>query len=203
MSPTEASPAERLPVPTGTTPAPDFKPALVREFFWQFIQSVITMLDIQLPFIHQETVVTGRHPHDRIRAILFFTDLVDCAKELLRRIYDFYHDRNPVDNSNLIENAKRVIESNFAGDISLEQVARHVHLSPSYLSELFKKQTGMSFIDYKTIVRIENAKKLLSDPSATISEVSAKVGYSDPKYFSKLFRKITGKTVYEFRKGHS
>ena len=142
MSPTEASPAERLPVPTGTTPAPDFKPALVREFFWQFIQSVITMLDIQLPFIHQETVVTGRHPHDRIRAILFFTDLVDCAKELLRRIYDFYHDRNPVDNSNLIENAKRVIESNFAGDISLEQVARHVHLSPSYLSELFKNRRG-------------------------------------------------------------
>ena len=96
-----------------------------------------------------------------------------------------------------------MIESNYAGDISLEQVARHVHLSPAYLSELFKKQTGMSFIDYKTIVRIENAKKLLSDPSATISEVSAKVGYSDPKYFSKLFRKITGKTVYEFKKGHS
>jgi two-component system response regulator YesN len=185
------------------SPAPNFRPGLVREFYWQFIQSVIIMLNIQLPFIHQETVVSGRHPHDRIREIRFFTELEDYVKELLRRIYDFYHDRNPVDNGNLIENAKRVIESNYAGDISLEQVARHVHLSPAYLSELFKKQTGMSFIDYKTIVRIENAKKLLSDPSATISEVSAKVGYSDPKYFSKLFRKITGKTVYEFKKGHS
>jgi len=61
----------------------------------------------------------------------------------------------------------------------------------------------MSFIDYKTIVRIENAKKLLADPTVTIIEVSAKVGYSDPKYFSKLFKKITGKTVYEFKKGHS
>ncbi len=186
-----------------SSPAPNCKPALVREFFWQFIQSVITMLNIQLPFIHQETMVSGRHPHDRIREVRFFTELEDYVKELLRRIYDFYHDRNPVDNTNIIENAKRIIESNYSGDISLEQVARHVHLSPAYLSELFKKQTGMSFIDYKTIVRIENAKKLLADPTVTISEVSAKVGYSDPKYFSKLFKKITGKTVYEFKKGHS
>ena len=145
-------------------------------------------------------MVSGHHPYDRIREVRFFTDLVNYSKKLLQRIYDFYHDKNPVDSTNLIENAKRVIESNFAGDISLEQVARHVHLSPAYLSELFKKQTGMSFIDYKTIVRIENAKKLLSDPTATISEVSVKVGYSDPKYFSKLFKKITGKTVYEFKK---
>jgi len=182
-------------------PSPDFKPALVKEFYWQFIQSVIIMLSIQLPFIRQETVVSGQHPYDRIRSTAFFTDLEDYVKELLQHIFDFYHDKNPEDSTNLIENAKKVIESNYAGDISLEQVARHVHLSPAYLSELFKKQTGMSFIDYKTIVRIENAKKLLMTPSVTISEVSTRVGYTDPKYFSKLFKKITGKTIYEFRKG--
>jgi len=178
----------------------NFSPSLAKEFYWQFIQSLIIMLNIQLPFIHQETVVSGQHPYDRIRGMKFFTDLESYTKELLQHIFDFYHDKNPVDNTNLIENAKKVIESNFAGDISLEQVARHVHLSPAYLSELFKKQTGMSFIDYKTIVRIENAKKLLMMPSATISEVSAQVGYTDPKYFSKLFKKITGKTVYEYKK---
>ncbi len=180
---------------------PNYKPALVKEFYWQFIQSIIIMLSIQLPFIRQETVISGKHPYDRIRDTIFFTDLENYVKELLQHIYDFYHDKNPVDNTNLIENAKKVIESNFAGDISLEQVARHVHLSPAYLSELFKKQTGMSFIDYKTIVRIENAKKLLTAPSVTISEVSSQVGYTDPKYFSKLFKKITGKTIYEFKKG--
>jgi len=178
----------------------NFSPSLVKEFYWQFIQSVITMLNIQLPFIHHETVMSGQHPYDRIREMKFFTDLENYVKELLQHIYDFYHDKNPVDNTNLIENAKKVIENNFAGDISLEQVARHVHLSPAYLSELFKKQTGMSFIDYKTIVRIENAKKLLMMPSATVSDVSTQVGYTDPKYFSKLFKKITGKTVYEFKK---
>ena len=176
------------------------KPELVREFFWQFVQSVIIMLNIQLSFIRQETKVTGEQPYERIKGTLFMSSLETCIKELLQSIFNFYHDKNPLDNNSLVENAKKVIENNFAGDISLEQVAKHVHLSPAYLSELFKKETGMSFIDYKTIIRIECAKKLLCTPSMNISEISGKVGYSDPKYFSKLFKKITGKTIYEYRK---
>lgn len=176
------------------------KPALVKEFFWQFFQSVIILLNIQLPFIRHESVITGILPYERLRQTIFFQSLVEYVKELLQHCFDFYHDKNPQDNDNLIENAKKIIELNYAGDISLEQVAKHVHLSPAYLSELFKKETGMSFIDYKTIVRIESAKKLLLTPSMNISEVSVKVGYTDPKYFSKLFKKITGKTIYEYRK---
>lgn len=175
------------------------KPAIVKEFFWQFLQSVITMLNIQLPFIRHETMVTGTHPYERIKASLFIGSLESCLTELLQKIFNFYHDKNPLDNNNLVDSAKKIIEKNFAGDISLEQVAKHVHLSPAYLSELFKKETGMSFIDYKTIIRIEYAKKLL-ETSMSISEISGKVGYSDPKYFSKLFKKITGKTIFEFRK---
>lgn len=175
-------------------------PAFVKEFFWQFVQSVIIMLNIQLPFIRYAAMVTGEHPYERIKETVFISGLESYIKELLQRIYNFYHDKNPADNNNIVENAKKVIESNFAGDISLEQVAKHVHLSSAYLSELFKKEAGMSFIDYKTIIRIESAKKLLCTPSMNISEVSAKVGYSDPKYFSKLFKKITGKTIFEYRK---
>jgi two-component system response regulator YesN len=176
------------------------KPDIVKEFFWQFLQSVIIMLNVQLPFIQHESMVTGEHPYERIKDTLFISSLEACIKELLQKIFNFYHDKNPLDNNNLVENAKKIIEKNFAGDISLEQVAKHVHLSPAYLSELFKKETGMSFIDYKTIIRIEHAKKLLCTPSMNISEISGKVGYSDPKYFSKLFKKITGKTIFEYRK---
>lgn len=178
----------------------NIKPSAVREFFWQFIQSIIILLNIQLPFIRRESAMTGAQPYERIKGMLFMSSLEAYIKQLLEKIYNFYHDINPVNNNNLIESAKKIIEQNFAGDISLEQVARHVHLSSAYLSELFKKETGMSFIDYKTIIRIEYAKKLLSTPSMNISEISGKVGYSDPKYFSKLFKKITGKTIYDYRK---
>lgn len=178
----------------------NIKPELVREFFWQLVQSIISMLNIQIPFIRHESMLTGEHPYERIRSALFLAQLEGYTRDVLQNIFDFYHDRNPVNNANLVENAKRVIETNYFGDISLEQVAKHVHLSPAYLSELFKKETGMSFIDYKTIVRMENAKKLLNSTSLNIYDISSKVGYSDPKYFSKLFKKITGKTVYEYRK---
>lgn len=176
------------------------RPSLVKEFFWQFIQSIMIILNIQLPFVRNEAVMTGEQPYDRLRETIFFDDLISVVKDLLERAYNFYHDKNPLDNISLVANAKKIIENNYAGDISLEQVAKHVHLSPAYLSELFKKETGMSFIDYKTIVRIEQARKLLSTPSMNIADVSAKVGYSDPKYFSKLFKKITGKTIFEYRK---
>jgi len=178
----------------------NIKPSIVKEFFWQFVQSLIILLNIQLPFTRHESAVTGAQPYEIIKEMLFMSSLEAYIKDLLERIFDFYHDKNPISNNNLVENAKKIIEHNFAGDISLEQVARHVHLSSAYLSELFKKETGMSFIDYKTILRIEYAKKLLSTPSMNISEISGKVGYSDPKYFSKLFKKITGKTIYEYRK---
>lgn len=176
------------------------RPSLAKEFFWQFIQSIIIILNIQLPFIRNEATVSGRQPYDSIRDTVFFDDLISVVRHLLEHVYNFYHDKNPLDNTSLVANAKKIIEKNFAGDISLEQVAKHVHLSPAYLSELFKKETGMSFIDYKTIIRIEQAKKLLSMPSMNIAEVSSKVGYSDPKYFSKLFKKITGKTIFEYKK---
>ena len=178
----------------------DIEPALVREFFWQLVQSMINLLNIQLPFIRHETLVTGEQPYERIKRTLFMDQLADVTRDIMQRIFDFFHDKNPINNTNLVENAKKVIESNYAGDISLEQVARHVHLSPAYLSELFKKETGMSFIDYKTIVRIENAKRLISSMPMNIYDISARVGYSDPKYFSKLFKKITGKTVFEYKK---
>lgn len=178
----------------------DIEPDLVREFFWQIIQSVISMLNIQLPYIRHETLMTGEQPYESIKKTYFMDQLEYFTKDIMQRIFDFYHDKNPLNNSNLVENAKKVIESNYAGDISLEQVARHVHLSPAYLSELFKKETGMSFIDYKTIVRIENAKRLINSTPLNIYEISTRVGYSDPKYFSKLFKKITGKTVFEYKK---
>lgn len=185
---------------TGLRQDSSAKPELVKEFYWQLVQSIISMLNIQLPFLQYEFTVTGEQPYERFKRTIFVEQLIVNTKEMIQRIYDFYHDKNPVNNLTLVENAKKIIESNYAVDINLEQVAKHVHLSPAYLSELFKKETGMSFIDYKTILRIENAKKLLKTTSYNIYDISSKVGYTDPKYFSKLFKKITGKTVYEYRK---
>lgn len=99
-----------------------------------------------------------------------------------------------------IEKAKRFILENYHNDLGIEQVARFVHMNTTYFSELFKKQVGMSFIDFKIFLRLESAKKLLVSTDMNIDEISSKVGYNDPRYFCKLFKRVTGKTAKQYRK---
>ncbi len=179
----------------------EVNPSRVREFAWTFIQSVISRLNIQMSFIDYDTSIKGIHPYDRIRNTNFLEQLNFCMKEMIILIRDFYHQSNNVNGLNVINTAKKIIEENYSKDISLEQISRLVHLNPTYFSELFKKELGMSFIDYKTCVRMENAKKLLTSTDMNVYEISSKIGYTDSKYFSKLFKKLTGVTPFEFKEG--
>ncbi|WP_166238691.1 response regulator transcription factor [Paenibacillus turpanensis] len=87
-----------------------------------------------------------------------------------------------------------------SGEITLQDAAKHVHLNPSYLSQLFKQQTGQNFVDYVTGLRMKEAQKWLRHTSLRIAEIAERLGYSDQSYFSNQFRKWTGYTPSEYRK---
>lgn len=99
--------------------------------------------------------------------------------------------------------AKQYIDENYSETITLETIAKIVHLNPVYLGSLFKTETGMSFSDYLIKARINSAKDLLKNSNYSINEISRIVGYTDAKYFSKLFSKITGVKPTEYRKFYS
>lgn len=101
-----------------------------------------------------------------------------------------------------IEILKNYIDEHFSENISLSDLSSQVYLNPKYISELFKKETGITFSDYLAAVRIEKAKDYLIDPRFRVNEIASWVGYSDIKYFRKLFKKIVGVTPSEFRKLH-
>lgn len=84
-------------------------------------------------------------------------------------------------------------------ELTLQQVARHVHLNPNHFSEVFKRETGHTYIDYVTRARMERAKRLLEESPMKVSEVAGRVGYADMKYFSQLFKRSTGYTPSEYR----
>ena len=102
--------------------------------------------------------------------------------------------------AHFVREAQAYISDHYREDLSLQDVAEHVHLNPSYFSSLFKKKQGMGFSEYLVHYRLEAAKRLLADPSMSIAAVGAAVGYSDAAYFSKLFTKTVGIRPKDFRK---
>ena len=93
------------------------------------------------------------------------------------------------------------VKENYGSQISLEQAAYSVGLSPNRLSRIFSEETGSGFSDFLIEFRIERAKELLAVPGASIKHVSVSCGYPDPNYFSRLFKKVTGLTPTAFSSG--
>ena len=95
--------------------------------------------------------------------------------------------------------AQRYIEKHYMDDITLEQIAKEVGWTETYLSTSFKKNIGKSVVDYLTYIRIQHAKELLLDTGRSIGEVADTVGFHDAKYFATRFKKFTGVSPNEYR----
>ncbi|TCL61500.1 YesN/AraC family two-component response regulator [Hydrogenispora ethanolica] len=91
------------------------------------------------------------------------------------------------------------IKNHYFNDISLRQIAADFFMNESYLSDLFKRETGVSFTNFLTEFRVEQAKALLRQLDLKTYEIAEMVGYKDVKYFNKVFKKHTGMTPNEYR----
>ncbi len=100
----------------------------------------------------------------------------------------------------LIEKAKEYMHANFAmSDLTLDKVASTVNVSPNYFSSLFNQESGITFIEYLTNIRMEKAKDYLRCSNKKITEIGSMVGYLDSHYFSYIFKKTQNYTPSEYR----
>ena len=100
----------------------------------------------------------------------------------------------------VIEDARMFIRENYQReDMSLNTVASQVNISPSYFSAIFSAQTGQTFVEYLTAVRLEKAKELLMCSSLRTAEIGYEVGYKDSHYFSYIFKKVVGCSPTEYK----
>jgi two-component system response regulator YesN len=118
------------------------------------------------------------------------------VRELLSAYYDFFRQRE----NSVISHAKQYVQQHLAEDISLNDVAKQVCLSPAYFSTLFKAETGCGFIKYLQRIRVEQAKKLLKNKGMRIKDIAEAVGYKDVKFFNKIFLNETSVTPSEYRR---
>lgn len=100
----------------------------------------------------------------------------------------------------LLDRITQYINNNYHKEsLSLTEIAYEVHITPAYISTLFKKYKEINFSDYLTDIRMEKAKELIANTDMKAYEVAEKVGYTNSQYFSVLFKKVTGYSPMEFR----
>lgn len=138
--------------------------------------------------------------YNHIQNAQTIADIKPMVESYFDQVYQNLHCGRRSKKRQLIERAKKYILENYVDpDLNLSGTASAIYLSPSYLSVLFKKETGETFIDYITKTRIEKSKELLRLYDLKTYEIAQKVGYSDPHYFSIAFKKYTGYTPSQYR----
>lgn len=173
----------------------------------QFILDVVNeILEIILFGLknHANVGTIDKSPVNEFREALVMQtsirNVFDTMKKYMEIILRQIADERKNESNRPIKEAQKYINEHFASAVSLEEVSAFVGFNATYFSTLFKKETGMNFLEYVTIVRIKAAKQLLSDSRKSVLDISHEVGYSDFKHFTKQFKKVTGLTPSEYRK---
>lgn len=108
----------------------------------------------------------------------------------------------PAGHNEVIARAIAHMEEHYGdSELSLQRLADLVYVHPNYLTQMFRKHTGYSCMQYLARLRMEKAKRLLNRPELKISEIAERVGYGNHLYFSSYFKKWIGKTPSDYKEG--
>ncbi|NIK78033.1 two-component system response regulator YesN [Paenibacillus castaneae] len=119
--------------------------------------------------------------------------------KILQKLCSGKNEYEPI--SNKLLKALRYIHAHYHTEINIEDVSRATGISASYLHQLFKRELERTFLDYLTEHRIIQAKRILIQEDAKMTEVCARVGYRSPQHFSQVFKKTTGMLPHQYRQG--
>ncbi|TBL78960.1 response regulator transcription factor [Paenibacillus thalictri] len=100
--------------------------------------------------------------------------------------------------SRYVAQAVRIIQQRYSEGITLEETSEELHITPSYLSRLFKEETGATFTEYVTAYRIDRSAQLIRTRACSVKEIYQLVGFNSYSYFIKLFKEHMGETPHVY-----
>ncbi|MCL5289786.1 MAG: response regulator [Bacillota bacterium] len=102
----------------------------------------------------------------------------------------------------IIEKSLKYIHENYKQKLTLQMVSSYVFLNPQYFSRIFKKQVGVTYIDYINKLKIDHACKLLETTNYPAYRISSECGFTDPSYFNRVFVQQMNMTPKAYRRKH-
>ena len=143
----------------------------------------------------------NNHFLKNLQEIQNLDDLCYKLQEVLDAFTANMFDYIPAKNHEIIKKAIQYISRHFTENLTLEEVAGHVHLNAAYFSSMFKQSTGSSFKEYLNMVRVEESKRLLANTDYTIVDIAIAAGFEDQSYFPGFLKRNREKSwVYTCRK---
>lgn len=123
----------------------------------------------------------------------------NLAKDLIESYSNSLLDALSFSKNDLIDKALKIINKEYMKGLTLEDLAKKLHLSKNYLCSLFKEETGFTFCQYLNTLKTNKAKKLLTEDKKTLEYISYECGFSSQAHFTMTFKKYTGKTPKEYK----
>ncbi|MGO4548911.1 helix-turn-helix domain-containing protein [Paenibacillus sp. 2TAB23] len=164
-----------------------------------YLSGVFTRM-IQTQGWSMQRVLNGDYRHFIALDTLVSKDqIVQWAKRVNLNIAAYTANERQRSSHKLVKRIIETVDRQLEGDLTLHTLAERMYVNPSYLSRLFKRETGEAYSAYVLARRMEKAKQLLL-ADAKVYDASAAVGYQDISYFAKVFRKYWGVAPSELRK---
>ncbi len=162
---------------------------------------VSTLLMITSELNLSSTDIWEKAPFQKIFQIDTLPAMKDHLILLTKKVMIAIQRVKEVKTVKLVDDVRDYLIKNFhLQTLSLTKVACSFNVNPSYLSRIFKKETGKGFIEYLSVLRMEEAVKLFRETDLRSYEIADKVGYDDPHYFNFCFKKFWKVSVSQFKK---
>ncbi len=135
-----------------------------------------------------------------VREYDFFEDIVRSLGELEARCLQAYQSGGGVFLRREILEARNFVQAHLGEHMTVARIAESVSMSESRFSHVFKKETGITVLDWVNQIRQEEAQRLLRETEMSVTEIALRIGMENPNYFSTWFRKRCGYTAQEYRR---
>jgi len=172
-------------------------PKLIKNYLSQFIFTISKELIVDGISI-KEVLGDELEYVNKLDRLETLNEVRDKLKVVIIEITNYILSLKRLNQKKNIDLINDYIHQNYMTDISLNDISKHIFISPSYISTLIKEHSGENFVERITRLRVEKAKVLLLSGGNKVYEIAEKVGYKDRRYFSDIFKKITGLTPKEY-----